>query len=133
MLSILPLLLMLVVMLLLYSGLTKLAAQIYKRASLRWKHALIYGGLATFISLLLTVANKSSGTALGSAIWIALGLVLHVALGGWYLGPRVASKDGSPILFKGGAVIAAIAFGFTFLLGVAAAVIIPTLTHTSQA
>lgn len=125
---------MLVVMLLLYSGLTKLAAQIFKRASLRRKHALIYGGLATFISLLLTVANKTSSPALGSAIWIALGLVLHVALGGgWYLGPRVASRDGSPILFNGGAVIAAIAFGFTFLLGVATAVIIPTLTHAGQA
>jgi len=130
MLSLLPLLLMLLLMLLVYSGLTKLAARTYKRASLRWTHALIYGGLATLISLVLTVANKTSGMALGPALALALGLLIQVALGGWYLGPRAVSKDGSPILFKGGAVIAAIAFGFVFLLGMAAAVVVPSLTGT---
>lgn len=115
----------------LYAVLIKLAARLYRRSLLPWKHAFAFGALAMLVGGLGALLNYASGFVLGPLLSVLLGLAVQLALGGWYLGPRVLSLSGHPVAFKGGASIAAIGVGIVFALGVVAAVLVPLLGRGS--
>jgi hypothetical protein len=128
-LSLLPLALLFI----LYALLIKLAARIYRRSLLSWKHATVFGALAILVGGLGALVNYTSGSRLSPLLGVMLGLTVQLALGGWYLGPRALAPGGKAVAFKGGALIAAIGFGLVFAFGVVAAILVPLFNRGSQA
>jgi hypothetical protein len=116
-----------VLLIVFYALLIKVAARTYKSSVLRWKHAFALAAMAIAVGAAATALNRASGSALGLLVAVALSLAIQLALGGWYLGPRATTRFGEPLAFKGGAIVAAIAYGFLIVLGVVAAVLIPLL------
>lgn len=128
-LSLLPLLFMFV----LYALFIKLAAKTYRRSVLTWKHAFAFGALAIVVGGVGAFINRATNMVLGPALGIVLGFSIQLAIGGWYLGPRTKTSSGESVMFKGGALIAAIAFGFIVLLGIVAAILVPLFNPSGQA
>ncbi|WP_128003550.1 hypothetical protein [Piscinibacter defluvii] len=128
-LSLLPLALLFVF----YALFVKLGAKLYKRSQLPWKHAFAFGAIAILVGGVGALLNFATGSNLGPVLAVVLGLVIQLALGGWYLGPRTIAPSGQAIEFKGGVAVAAIAYALVFLLGVVAAVLVPLLAGKSQA
>lgn len=117
----------------LYGALVKLASRIYHRSQLRWKHAFAFGALGMALGGLGSLLHKSTGAVLPALVVSVLSLSLQLALGGWFLGPRAMAASGSPVSFKGGAAIAAIAGAFGLTLGVLVSLVLPTLLAHGQA
>lgn len=116
-----------------YVACIKLAARLYRRTRLNWKHALVFG-LLLFVVLLAVGAgarslNLVSGPLLPALLDIITGLLAQLALGAWFLGPRARTGEGTPIAFKGGALLALIAYGLVFSLTVAATLVLPLLAR----
>ena len=128
-LTLLPLLLTFVV----YAAFVKLASLLYGRSQLAWKHAFAFGAIGIVIGTLGTLLNALTGSALPLVLAAVLGVGVQVALGGWFLGPRVLSASGAPVAFKGGAIVAAIAVAIGLALGVLVAVVVPALAPHGQA
>lgn len=127
--SLLPLALALV----LYTLLTKLAAKLYGSSRLSWKHAFSFGALAMLVGGLGALLNFASGFVLGPLLGVILGITIQLALSGWFLGSRALTPTGEAVAFKGGVLIAAIAFGIVFAIGIVAAVLVPLLGRGGQA
>lgn len=127
--AILPLVLMFVF----YALLIKLAAKTYRNSVLAWKHAFAFAALAMFVGIVGALLNRAAGLVLAPMLAVVLGFAIQLAIGGWYLGPRTRTSSGEPVAFKGGALVAAIAYGFVALIGIAAAVLLPLLNRGSQA
>ena len=111
----------------LYAALTKLAAFVFRRAHLRWSHALVYGFLAFALGATGALLNVALGSPLPLPLTLLAGLALQLALGGWYLGPRVATAAGTTLKFKGGVLLSLVAYGLVIAFGIMAAVIVPAL------
>jgi hypothetical protein len=129
--SILISLVPLVAMVVMLATIAKLGAWLFRRTKLSWKHALIF---AVFISVLSAggaVLNRASGWMLPLPVAVLAGLALHLALGGWYFGPRASTAAGVPLAFKGGVLLALVAYGIAFVLGVVGALAIPMLHRGS--
>lgn len=127
--TILPLLLTVV----LYAALVKLASRIYRGSQLSWKHAFAFGALGMVLGAVGSVLHVSLGAILPAVVAATLGIALQVTLGGWFLGPRALARSGTPVSFKGGAAIAAIAVAFGVVVGIVGAVVLPALLPHGQA
>ena len=114
--SIVPLLLSVV----LYTSVNKLAAFLYKRARLSWRDACIFSLILLMVLGLGTLLNRLSGNAVPLAVLVAAGLVIQVSLGAWFLASRARSVTGAPLGSKGGAAVALIAYALMVSLGVLA-------------
>ena len=122
-------LLQLALVVIFYAALTKLAARIFRRTQLSWKHAFVFGALATLIGTLGAVVNQGLGGVLPLPVALALGLGIQLCLGGWYLGTRARTGSGEPLAFKGGVLLSLVAYCIIFVVGVVAGVVIPMLAH----
>ncbi|MBW8720891.1 MAG: hypothetical protein JF626_03030 [Polaromonas sp.] len=118
-----------------YVACIKLAARLYRRSQLSWKHAAVFG-VALFLVLLAVGAcvrwlslAVGAGPVSVSLLDIATGLLAQLALGAWFLGPRGTSAEGAPLGFKGGALLALIAYALVFSLSIAAAFLLPLLAR----
>ena len=114
----------------------KLAARLYRRAQLNWKHAVVFG-VALFLVLFAVGAcvrwlTPVSVPVFFSLLNIATGLLAQLALGAWFLGPRARTMAGAPIAFKGGALLALIAYGLVFFLTIAATAVLPFLARIAS-
>lgn len=127
------LLLPLLLMLGFYALFIKLAAKTYRRSLLAWRHAFVFSALAIVMGGAGAFVNRATGSVLGPEFALVLGLAIQWAIGGWYLGPRTKTPSGESVMFWGGAIISAIAFGFMALLGVVAAVLVPLFSRGGQA
>jgi putative Mn2+ efflux pump MntP len=128
-LSLLPLALMFAV----YAVFMKLAARLYRKTSLSWKHAIVFSVLAIVLGVAASFLVKVLGGTVVLPVAVILGLALQLALGGWYLGTRARSSSGEPIAFKGGVLLALIAYALLASIGVVAAILIPLFQRASQA
>jgi hypothetical protein len=126
-------LLPLVLMFVFYALLVKLAAKLYRRSLLQWRHAFAFGAIAMLVGVLGALLNRASGLILGPLLGFVLGLTIQLVLGGWYLGPRTFAPTGETIAFKGGVLVAAIAYGLAVTLAVVAAVLVPLPGRGGQA
>ncbi len=120
--TLLPLLLMAIM----FTALVKLSAFAYRRTALRWRHAFVY-----FLLVLATVAilggfHKLLGSPLPLVRLLVVSLVAQVSIGGWYRGPRAKTNQGVPLAFRGGALLAALAY---FII--VAVLVLPALVHFS--
>jgi hypothetical protein len=111
----------------------KLAARLFRQTPLSWKHAAVFG--ATLFLVLLAVGtcvralNLASGPVSASLLDIATGLLAQLAVGAWILGRCTRTPAGAPIGFKGGALLALIAYALVFLLSIAATFLLPLLAR----
>jgi hypothetical protein len=75
-----------------YIACIKLAARLYRRTQLSWKHAAVFGVLLFLVLLAVGTCvrwlNLVSGPVPSSLLDIATGLLAQLAVGGWFLGPR---------------------------------------------
>jgi hypothetical protein len=102
----------------LYALLAKLAAWIFRRTALRWRHAFIFAAMLSLIG----IVNMAAGRAfppIAQPVFFVIAVSLQLALGGWFLGPRALSKDGKPIQFRGGVMLTLIMVAIAFVLAVA--------------
>ena len=104
----------LVLMVLLYGAVIKLAAKLFKGSSVQWKHAFIFAAIAGFIGFAAAVISRASGFVLGPLLGLLLGLTLQAMLGGWYLGPRGFRASGESLTFRGGFAVSAISGAILF-------------------
>jgi len=129
----LPSLLPLAFTILAYLACIKLAARLYRRSQLSWKHAAIFGVMLFLVLLAVGTCvrwlNPVSGPVLSSLLDIATGLLAQLAVGAWFLGPRARTAEGTSLGFKGGALLALIAYVLVFSLSVAAALLLPLLAR----
>jgi hypothetical protein len=116
-----------------YIACIKLAARLYRRSQLSWKHAAIFGVVLFLVLLAVGTCvrwlNLVSGPVFSSLLDIATGLLAQLAVGGWFLGPRARTADGVRLGFKGGALLALIAYALVFSLSMAAAFLLPLLAR----
>jgi hypothetical protein len=111
----------------LYTSINKLAAFLYKRARLSWRDACIFSLILLTVLGLGTLLNRLSGNAVPLAVLVAVGLVIQVGLGAWFLSSRARTAAGAPVGSKGGAVMALIAYALMVGLGVLAATFLTPL------
>jgi hypothetical protein len=112
-----------------YVACIKLAARLFRRTQLSWRHAWIFG-VALFavlfaVGALVRLLPFESGPLLSHLVYLAIDLVAQLAFGGWFLGPRAKTTEGAPVAFKGGALLSLIAYGLVFSFSVAAAAALP--------
>lgn len=112
-----------------YVACIKLAARLFQRTQLSWKHALLFGVLLFVVLFvvggLLRWLNPVSGAVLASVVYLAVDLAAQLAVGGWFLGPRAKTGAGAPVEFKGGALLALISYALVFVLSLAATAALP--------
>ena len=129
-------LLSLVPLALAYTACIKLAAWIYRRSLLTWKHAAVFGVILFFSLLAVGISvrwlNLLPGPVQASLLDIATGLLTQLALGAWFLGPRARTAAGAPVGPKGGALLALIAYALVFFLTVTAAFLLPWLARMAH-
>jgi hypothetical protein len=117
--SIVPLLLSVV----LYTSVNKLAAFLYKRARLSWRDACIFSLILLMVLGTATLLNRLSGNVVPIAVLVVAGLVIQAGIGAWFLAPRARTAAGAPLGSRGGAVLAVIAYalmgGVALLAGLA--------------
>jgi hypothetical protein len=119
---------------LLYALFTKAAAFLFRRTQLSWLHAFLFGLLVVVVAGAGTVLKLASGFPLPMVASLLLGLAVPLLLGGWYLGLRARSVEGSALGFKGGLLLSLVAYGLVFAIGVVAAVLLPLLSqHATKA
>ncbi|SFU51783.1 hypothetical protein SAMN05216350_102323 [Polaromonas sp. YR568] len=111
----------------------KLAARLYRRTQLSWKHAAVFG-VVLFLVLLavgtcVRALNLISEPVSAALLDIATGLLAQLAVGAWFLGPRARTATGAPVGFKGGALLALITYALVFFLSTAAALLLPLLAR----
>lgn len=111
-LSLVPLLLVIPI----YASVIKLAAFIYGKTKLAWKHSFVLSTIGMLLGAIFAILHFAFGFALHPIISALLGLGIQSFLGGWYLGSRARTQSDQPIRFKGGAILAAIAAGFLVIL-----------------
>lgn len=103
----------------------KLAARLFRRTELSWKHAGVFGPLLFVVlfavGALVRWLNPVPAPMLAYVLYLAVDLVAQLAVGGWFLGPRAKTAAGAPVEFKVGALLALIAYGLVFILSLAAA------------
>jgi len=104
----------------LFALLVKLAAKVFKKSVLPWKHALAFSALAIAVGAAGALLKLASGVVLNPILAVVSGLSIQLALGGWYLGAKARAPSGEPMGFKGGVLAAAAAFGAIVLLGLLA-------------
>ena len=102
----------------LYAGLVKVAALILRRIELSWKHALIFGLLATVIGAIGTFANVATERGLPTILAGLIGVAIQLALGSWYFKDRARLVSGSPVGLVRGALLPLIAIAFSFVLAI---------------
>jgi hypothetical protein len=114
-----------------YIACAKLAARLYRRTQLSWKHAAVFGVLLFFVLLAVgtCVRYLVSGPVSASLVDIATGLLAQLAVGAWFLGPRARTATGAPVGFTGGALLALITYGLVFVLAIAATALLPWLAR----
>jgi len=103
-------------MFVLYSLLLQLAARIYKRSVLQWKDGFVSATLGFVLVVAGAVTNVAAGLLISPQIGFAVALALHIALGGWFLGPRVKTKDGVAVAFASGVYVSGITYGLLLLI-----------------
>ncbi len=117
----------LVLMILLYGVVTRLAAKLFKGSKVQWKHAFVFAFIAGLIGFVAAVINRASGLVMGPLLGLVAGLALQSVLGGWYLGPRGLRANGEPLAFKGGAAVSAISGAILFAISFALLLLVQVL------
>jgi hypothetical protein len=117
---------------LLYALFAKLGAFLFRRTQLRWLHAIVFGVLVLLVGGVSAATNRMAGKPLPIAAALLLGLAILLLLGGWYLGPRAKTADGSPLRFKGGLMLSLVIYGLFLAVGLVA-VLLPLLWHAPRA
>ena len=101
-----------------YAAILKLSALLLRRMTLSWKHAVLFALMALVVGVVGTTLNKATGSAVAMPLVVLVGLVLQLALGGWYLGPRAKTRDEVPVAFKGGALLSLLAYLMIAVVGI---------------
>ena len=117
----------------LYAALVKLAALLFRRTKLSWKHALLFALMAFLVGVAGTLLNKTTGSLLPVPLAALIGLSIQLALGGWYLGSRASTQQGAPLAFKGGVVLSLVVYLIVVLIGVTTAVVVPLMQQAGRA
>ena len=117
----------------LYAALVKLAALVFRRTKLAWKHAFLFALLAFLVGVLGTLLNKATGSLLPLPLAALIALSIQLALGGWYLGSRATTQQGVPLAFKGGVILLLVAYVMVVVIGVAAAIVVPLMQRAGHA
>jgi hypothetical protein len=117
----------------LYAALVKLAAFVFRRTKLSWKHALLFALMAFLVGVAGTLLNKATGSLLPLPLAALISFSIQLALGGWYLGSRASTQQGAPLAFKGGIVLSLVAHLMVVVAGVAAAVVVPLVQQAGHA
>lgn len=118
-----------------YIACIKLAARLYRRSQLSWRHAAAFGALL-FVLLLAVGAgtralNPVPDPVFASLLDIATGLLAQLAMGAWFLGPRVRTIGDAPMGPKGGALLALLCYALVFVFSITAAFLLPLLARVA--
>src|SRR5262245_26078128 len=119
-------------MLALYIGSIKLSARLFRRTTLSWRHSLEFSLIVAAVVIAGRVASLSSGSALALPAALALGVLVQLALGGWFLGARARTTQGQPLGFRGGTLLAALWLGVLASFGVILMVLVSSLSRLAS-
>lgn len=112
-----------------YVACIKLAARLFRRTQLSWTHAWFFGvvlfAVLFTVGALVRLQPLASGPLLSHLVYLAADLAAQLAFGGWFLGSRAKTTVGTPVAFKGGALLSLIAYGLVFSFSIAAAAVLP--------
>lgn len=108
-----------------YGALIKLAALLYRRIQLSWKHAFLFGLLSMAVGGTMTFANIATGRVAPVPLVLLLSMSTQLALGGWYFKDRARMASGDPIGHVRGALLPVLAFALVFAVAAVAILLAP--------
>jgi hypothetical protein len=106
----------------------KLAARIFKRASLSWGNSIMFAVLALALSIALRSTLKSFDYSPPHALALLTGLSTNLLLGGWYFGAHAADAQGQLLGWRRGMVLTLIMIGLLAVTFIALMSILPVPT-----
>lgn len=77
-----------------FAACIKFAAFLLHRSRVRWLHAFVYVLGLVAITVVVRLALASTGIELPPLVALPVGLVVHLAFGGWYFASRLRAADG---------------------------------------
>jgi len=99
---------------LVYAPILKLAAFLFRRARVRWLHAMVFGAIAVAISVPLLALQHFTAGGTPKYAAMLLSMATQVAVGAWYLAPRAMNAEGAALGYRRAAVLV-IVFGVLLL------------------
>ena len=106
---VLPVILAGLLLWLIYAALVRLAARLLGMR-VAWMYALQFSAAVILTSLALRIVAIPLSLAFTDTMAVIAGLALHVAIGVWFLGPRVLTSDGIAAGWRGALKIVVAAF-----------------------
>jgi hypothetical protein len=108
----------------LHAAYIKVAADKLRGMRVAWRDAFkIAMGLMAAVLIFRSVMLEA-GFAVSTALLIAFSVVLHLSVGGWFLGKRVLTQNNEPAGWVSGVLVSGLAYVF-----LAATIIVANLVH----
>jgi len=85
-----------------YTSLVKLAAFLYKKTILSWKHAFIYSAAFIIVSTCYAVLNIFTGYQVPVPVTILAAFAMQLGFGAWYLGRKAQTANNGALGLKHG-------------------------------
>jgi hypothetical protein len=104
-------------MLALYTASLKLAARILRYRDIRWWQCLVFSLMVGAVALAGRTASAYSGVLVPALVSFPVGLVVHLALGGWYFRSRGTTAAGTAPGWRGGTLLLAVTVGLLAAFG----------------
>ena len=99
-----------------YTSLVKLAAFLYKKTILSWKHAFIYSAAFIIVSTCYAVLNIFTGHLIPVPVTILAALAMQLGFGAWYLGRKAQTANNGALGFKQGVWLSVIVYVLLLLV-----------------
>ena len=108
----------------LHAAYIKISADQIRGMMVSWRDAFRFAlGLMAIILIIRSVTMEVGWLNSTSAL-VVFSLVLHLSLGGWFLGTRALTRENKPVGWKGGALISTLAYFYLVITIVIANVVI---------
>jgi hypothetical protein len=95
----------------------KLAARLFRRTVLSWRHSLLFGLLLLGVAIAKSATGLAFSLVVPPAAGMILGMALSIALGAWFFSTRAKTVQGESIGWRGGLTLTSIAVGLMAGLG----------------
>lgn len=93
------------------AGFLKLAARLFRRTTVSWLHALLFGMLLLGISVAKVISGYAFSVVVPHTVAMVLGTALTVGVGTWFFSTRARTAQGVPVGWRGSLQLTGIAVG----------------------
>lgn len=89
----------------------KLAARLFRRTTVSWRHCFVFGLILLVIAIAQAIFGLSLAAILPPPLAIILGVAATLVVGGFFFSNRATTSAGVPIGLRGGTLLTALTIG----------------------